>query len=98
MKYFANLLDYGNNTHDNETVKNSMASTRSVDSILTHRSSLSLSLATVPSLVLDIPKSNQLTGVSAAINFAASIPIVTRDKYDLFGVGGKIKSIVSRYN
>ncbi len=94
-KYFANLLDYGNNTNDYETVKSSMASTKSVDSIATRRSSLSLSLATVPSLVIDVPKSIPVKGVSAAITFATTIPIVTRDKYDLFGVGGKIKSIVT---
>eukprot|EP01040_Poterioochromonas_malhamensis_P006668 gene6668-7183_t len=86
-KYFANLLDYGNNTNDYETVKSSMASTKSVDSIATRRSSLSLSLATVPSLVIDVPKSIPVKGVSADITFATTIPIVTRDKYDLFGVG-----------
>lgn len=99
VKYFANLLDYGNSARDNDSVKNSMMTAKSVGSITSRRSSVSLSLATVPSLVIDVPKSNDILqgkGVAAAKNFATTIPIFTRDKYDLFGVGGKLKSILCR--
>jgi Ran GTPase-activating protein (RanGAP) involved in mRNA processing and transport len=43
----------------------------------------SFSLSTVPSLIIDVPKPKETLG---RFQFAATLPVFSRDKYDLFGV------------
>jgi Ran GTPase-activating protein (RanGAP) involved in mRNA processing and transport len=43
----------------------------------------SFSLSTVPSLIIDVPKPKETLG---RFQFASTMPVFSRDKYDLFGV------------
>ena len=97
VKYFANLLDFGKD-QGNDSVVHSVLSHRSRSSLVSHKSSFTLQ--TLPSLIIDVPRGSDIVngkGLSAAKNFADTIPIVNRNRLDIFGVGGRSCSCVSSF-